>query len=423
MSQKFSKINFFYDSKDCQTPFKFSVNEGNLELNVYTKYMPDFLSPEFYELSKALIPFSSRFDELYDEVHLKRWKKKISKYHFDSCTNFNREYNLETIPYNFRYGESNSRFNTVVLPENHISHLFKAWNPIEGGKVLVLGNSPAIQEVDLNEIRKHSMITIGVNRICRSFEPDFLVFSDKEILFSEYEEYLKNFNGVLITNAAVYNNYINDGKKYSDLKNRTVFYSFEVLNEKKQESCLLIKELPNPDLLGTINFIERKDLGLQILLTLNDGAGSDLLDDEFDRSMTSIQNIIAAISYYTDTFKSGPESFPKSFHNYLRTVRSSTAMALQIAYLCNPTEIGMLGVDFSTLSSKRANLPTHFYGINKSVGENNPGDSNEFMRLNFMRELSDLLDKKEIPFYNLSPFEDTPINKIGLKKKKFKDFF
>jgi hypothetical protein len=62
--------------------------------------------------------------------------------------------------------------------------------------VIVLGNSPAINEVDLTLL--DSVITIGVNRICRSYTPTVLLLTDPPILEAE-DEWFKKFDGPILT--------------------------------------------------------------------------------------------------------------------------------------------------------------------------------------------------------------------------------
>jgi hypothetical protein len=67
---------------------------------------------------------------------------------------------------------------------------------LEGKTVVVLGNSPALKDVDLTPLK--DVLTIGVNRICRIFTPDVLLLTDPPILKAE-EEWFKKFKGPILT--------------------------------------------------------------------------------------------------------------------------------------------------------------------------------------------------------------------------------
>jgi hypothetical protein len=67
---------------------------------------------------------------------------------------------------------------------------------VKGKAVVVLGNSPALKEVDLTPLK--DVLTIGVNRICRVFTPDVLLLTDPPILKAE-EAWFKDFKGPILT--------------------------------------------------------------------------------------------------------------------------------------------------------------------------------------------------------------------------------
>ena len=85
----------------------------------------------------------------------------------------------------------------LTAPRNGVPEFFD--NPnfnFSGKKVVVLGNSTALNHVNVELLKK--VFTIGVNRICRVFTPDVLLFTDPPILKSE-EEYFKKFAGPILT--------------------------------------------------------------------------------------------------------------------------------------------------------------------------------------------------------------------------------
>lgn len=67
---------------------------------------------------------------------------------------------------------------------------------LTGKPVVVLGNSPALKAVDLSPLKK--VTTIGVNRICRVFEPSCVLITDPPVVDAEIE-YLKKFKGKYLT--------------------------------------------------------------------------------------------------------------------------------------------------------------------------------------------------------------------------------
>lgn len=82
-------------------------------------------------------------------------------------------------------------------PRGKLKELFSHPNfDFAGQPVVILGNSPALSAVDLSPLKK--VKTIGVNRVCRIFTPDVLLFVDPPILEAE-EAHYKEFKGPILT--------------------------------------------------------------------------------------------------------------------------------------------------------------------------------------------------------------------------------
>jgi hypothetical protein len=85
----------------------------------------------------------------------------------------------------------------LTAPRNGVAEFFSVPNfDFTGKKVVVLGNSTALNHVDTSLLRR--VTTFGVNRICRVLTPDVLLFTDPPILKSE-EEYYRKFTGPVLT--------------------------------------------------------------------------------------------------------------------------------------------------------------------------------------------------------------------------------
>ncbi len=63
-----------------------------------------------------------------------------------------------------------------VAPDRHPKGHVALRNLHLGEQAIVLGNGPSVKDISPKILRKH--ITIGVNEICRYFDPDYVVFAD-----------------------------------------------------------------------------------------------------------------------------------------------------------------------------------------------------------------------------------------------------
>lgn len=67
-----------------------------------------------------------------------------------------------------------------------------AWkNRHKGRRIFVMGTGPSLLRQDLTKLRKHNEITIGVNLICRTFVPTYLIVGDPRT-------YARNRNEILV---------------------------------------------------------------------------------------------------------------------------------------------------------------------------------------------------------------------------------
>ena len=73
----------------------------------------------------------------------------------------------------------------------------KSPRQVEGRRVLILGNSPALEKVDLEKIPK-DVITVGINRIMPLLIPDYLMLVDRSIE-GRYHPKEHSLRGGLIT--------------------------------------------------------------------------------------------------------------------------------------------------------------------------------------------------------------------------------
>jgi len=69
---------------------------------------------------------------------------------------------------------------------------------LKGKHVVVLGNSPALNEVDLELLDHPSIVTIGINRICRVYQPTAVLFTDPPIVTVE-EPLYRAYDGKFFT--------------------------------------------------------------------------------------------------------------------------------------------------------------------------------------------------------------------------------
>ncbi len=69
------------------------------------------------------------------------------------------------------------------------------WLGFDGHRGVVLGNSPAINELPLELLDR--CLTIGVNRILRAYNPHYLLICDDKIMEDE-KDYLANYEGRLL---------------------------------------------------------------------------------------------------------------------------------------------------------------------------------------------------------------------------------
>jgi len=69
------------------------------------------------------------------------------------------------------------------------------WNKLKGWPAIILGNSPALNHVDLSLL--DSIFTIGVNRILQVYTPDAVLLVDLEVLRQE-EQLLKAHEGKVL---------------------------------------------------------------------------------------------------------------------------------------------------------------------------------------------------------------------------------
>jgi hypothetical protein len=67
---------------------------------------------------------------------------------------------------------------------------------LRGKAVVVLGSSPALNEVDLSVL--DDVVTIGINRICEVYDPTALLFTDPPIYYVAQDDY-DRFKGPILT--------------------------------------------------------------------------------------------------------------------------------------------------------------------------------------------------------------------------------
>ena len=211
---------------------------------------------------------------------------------------------------------------------------------LEGKSVVVLGNSPALNFVDLELLKKVS--TIGVNKICKVFAPDMVIFTDPPILESEQEFWQNSFKGSLLT-----------------------WHNF-----KKT----WVHDAPN-----------------------------------------------ARYFNLTPVSQDKHWNWPKKPGDPFIRQGTTTAYAIQLAVLSRVKTLGILGIDFSAPMMQAHKQDTHFYGSGESTRSTGGGGLSK-NHLKFYGKVPKWAASYGVDCYNLSPFDNTPINQLKWPKMSLADF-
>lgn len=211
---------------------------------------------------------------------------------------------------------------------------------LEGKSVVVLGNSPALNFVELEHLKK--ITTIGVNKICRIFHPDMVIFTDAPILTSEEELWKEKFTGSLLT--------------WQNFKHSWVH------------------EAPNARYFNL-------------------------------KPVTSDKNW----------------TWPKTKKDPFIRQGTTTAYAIQLAVLSKVKRLGILGIDFSAPMMQNHRQDTHFYGSGKSTHSTGGGGLTQ-NHVKFYGKIPKWAEAYGVECYNLSPFDNTPINQLKWPKLSLEDF-
>lgn len=205
--------------------------------------------------------------------------------------------------------------------------------------LVVLGNSPALNKVNLTLLDK--VATIGINRIGRVYTPDALLFTDMPILTDE-DAYYKAFKGPILT-----------------------WQNFEKS---------WIQGAPNARYFNLA-------------------------------PVTPIESWI----------------WPKKPEDPLIREGTTTAYAIQLAILHRVRAVAILGVDFSAPSLNLKSQPSHFYGDGFKMGSSG-GMGWEKHHQTFYSAIPKWAASFGVEAINLSPFDDTPINRAGWTKMTLEKF-